>query len=276
MRLALLLVICCATDCVAATASGRNWRIDIDSLSCQASLVTIEMRIRYLGPKGPVESPVSRVVDRDGKPYLPRSLVWLRGDKQHAEWLARGGLTNVQSEEIGKFQLKFETGAASGELKLEFGDIRAFGLTASGRSGCTGLLKLDQLTTPRVSRAAASKQSIRFYRRAYPCMTPSGVLQTIEAPYPPYLPRQLLVFGRGYLPSTREIELPMGRAPAQSYAYAGSDDMKVVENAARSSMASDFPGLLKVGSFAFDWGLQLGATGNEIWSIGIYDARPCR
>ena len=275
MRLALLFVICCAGNCAAATASGRNWRIDIESLSCHASLATIDLRIRYLGPKGPVEAPVSRLVDREGRPYLPKSIVWTRGDKQHAEWLARGGLSNVQSEEIGRFQLKFEVGEASRELKLEFGDLRAFDLTAGGRSGCAGMRRPDQLAMPRVTRAAASKEPIRFYRRAYPCMVLSGVMQTTEAPYPPYVPRQLLVFGRGYLPSAREIELPMGRAPAQSYAYSGPDDMKGIEAAARRTVLSDFPELVKNRAFAFDWGLQRGATGNEVWAIGIYEIRPC-
>lgn len=275
MRIALLFAICCAADCAAATASGRHWRIDIDRLSCQSSLVTIGMRIGYLGPKGTVEAPVSRLVDAEGKPYLPKSLVWTRGNRQHAEWLSRGGLSNVQSEEIGEFQLKFDVGAAPGELRLEFGDIGAFALTSAGKGGCAGLRKPNQLRTPRVSRAAAAKEPIRFYRRAYPCIVLSGAMQTTEASYPPYLPRQLLVFGRGYLPSAREIELPMGRAPAQSYAYSGPDDMKGVEDAARRTLLADFPELVKKRAFAFDWGLQRGVTGNEVWSVGIYEAQVC-
>ena len=63
MRLGLLVVLCCAVDCAAATASGRNWRITIDSLSCEAALLAIGIRVGYLGPKGAVEAPVSRLVD---------------------------------------------------------------------------------------------------------------------------------------------------------------------------------------------------------------------
>jgi hypothetical protein len=273
MRLALWLLVCCAADCAAATASGRNWRIDLHQLSCEASQLTIGMRIAYLGPKGPVEAPVSRLAEVGGKRYLPRSLVWTRGSKQHAEWLVRGGLSNVQSEEIGEFQLKFEVGEASGELQLEFGDIRGFALTRGGKGACAGVLKPDQLKMPRASRAAAANERIRIYRGAYPCFDEG--LKTTQARHPPYLPRQLLVFGRGYLPSAREIELPIGRAPAQSYAYSGPDDAKGIEQAVHRSLASDFPALVKAGNFGFDWGLQVGATGNELWSIGIYELKAC-
>ena len=222
MRISLLVLLCCAVDCAAATASGRNWRISIDGLSCEGSLLAIGLRINYLGPKGPVEAPVTRLVDAAGRRILPRSLVWTRGPKQHAEWLSRGGLSNLQSEDVGEFQLKFDVGEAGGELRLEFGDIRGFSLT---RGGCKDVLKPAQLKPPVVPRVAPAKQGIRVYRRAYPCSAPSKALQTVEAEHPPYLPGQLLVFGRGYLPSAREIDLPMGRAPAQSYAYSGPDDM---------------------------------------------------
>lgn len=275
MRFGLLVVLCCAVDCAAATASGRNWRITIDSLRCEAALVAIGMHIGYLGPKGAVEAPVSRLVDAGGRRYLPKSLVWTRGSKLHAEWLSRGGLRNVQSDEIGELQVKFDVGEAGGELKLEFGDISGFSLTSGAKRGCARLLRPDELKVPRVSRASPAKERIRVYRRAYPCSSPSKAVQTVEAEYPPYLPRQLLVFGRGYLPSAREIELPMGRAPAQSYVYSGPDDLKGVEDAARRTVRADFPELLKSGAFAFDWGAQRGATGNEIWSVGIYDLRAC-
>jgi hypothetical protein len=98
----------------------------------------------------------------------------------------------------------------------------------------------------------------------------------IEAEYPPYLPRQLLVFGRGYLPNAREIELPMGRANAQPYFYVGVDDVIAVENAARQAVKTDFR-QYSSGSkyFGFDWGTQKSATGNEVHSVGIYDVRPC-
>ena len=272
MRAALLLLMCCAVDCAAATASGRNWRIGIDRLGCEASLLAIGLRIQYLGAKGPVEAPVSRLVDAGGRRILPRSLVWTRGTKAHAEWLSRGGLSNLQSGEIGEFQLRFDLAGASGELHFEFGDIGAFPLT---RGGCAGVLKPGELKPPGVSRAPPGKERIRVYRRAYPCSAPSKAVRSIEAEYPPYLPRQLLVFGRGYLPSAREIDLPMGRVPAQSYAYSGTDDVKGVDDAARRALLADFPELVKSGNFAFDWGAQRGATGNEVWSIGIYELRAC-
>ena len=40
-------------------------------------------------------------------------------------------------------------------------------------------------------------------------------------------------------------------------------------------MLADFPELVTRGAFAFDWGVQRGVTGNEVWSIGIYELRPC-
>ena len=267
----LLLLIGCATNCAATTASGRNWRLAIDSLECEAPVITVGTRITYLGPKGPVEAPVSRLVDGAGKAVLPKSLVWKRGSKQYAEWLSRGGLSNVSSEEIGEFQLRFEVSGAGGELKLEFGDIRAFALTRGGKGACGGLLKPEDIQAPRISKPGNAKVAERFYRGRYPCAGGG----TVEAGYPPYLPKQLLVFGRGYLPSAREIELPMGRAAAQAYAYAGPDDLKSVENAARRALGADFPELGKSGRFAFDWGLQKGASGNEVHSIGIYELRAC-
>jgi hypothetical protein len=268
---ALLLAIAAVFSCeahAAATASGRNWRLAIDSLQCEGALITLATRIRYLGPKGPVESPLMRLVDAKGAHHLPTSLVWKRGSKPVADWLAAGGLTNLQSEDLGEVQLRFAAPEAGGELRLEFGDIPAFVLT---RNGCAGLLKPDTLQAPRVARAAGTKPAVRFYRGRYPCAGGG----TVEAGYPPYLPRQLLVFGRGYLPSAREIELPMGKAAAQAYAYAGPDDLKSVEDAARRALGADFPELGKSGRFAFDWGLQKGASGNEVHSIGIYDLRAC-
>ena len=73
---AMTLAYACAAD-AATIASGRNWRLAIDSIECEpaAPLLTVGMRIDYLGPKGPVEAPLSQLVDADGKPHLPRSLV---------------------------------------------------------------------------------------------------------------------------------------------------------------------------------------------------------
>ena len=71
----------------------------------------------------------------------------------------------------------------------------------------------------------------------------------------------------------------MGKAPAQSYFYMGVDKLDAVENAARRLMAADFPeyraGLAATKHFAFNWGMQKAQSGNALYSIGIYDVRPC-
>lgn len=291
------MLICHAADCgAAAVASGRNWRLSVDSLQCEAagSLLIIGTRVHYFGPKGPVEAPVSELIDGEGRQIRPRSLVWRDGSKELARWLPSGGLANVQSEYIGEVQLNFDVRDATGSLQLAFGDIKAFSLTrksASAAKGvCESLLKPDQVRAPRMPPRPARAQSpkLRVYREAYPCLAPQGALQTIEANQPPYLPRQLLLLGRGYLPSARQVELPMGKAPAQSYLYAGMDALSAVEDAARRAVAADFPeyraGLIALPAannsparkfFAFNWGVQKSRSGNDLYSIGIYDVRPC-
>ena len=252
----------------AADASGRHWRISIERAECQGSALAIGLRIRYLGPKGPVEAPLSYLTDGQGKRHPPRSLVWRAGARQHAEWLSAGGLSNLQSQDIGEFQLNFDLRDAAADVRLEFGDIPAFALTRKRNTGCEGVLAPAQLQAPRVARrAAAEKSTLRIYRAAYPC---SGG-RTIEAPHPPYLPRQLLVFGRGYLPNAREVELPMGKAPAQSYAYAGPDEPRHLDDATRQAAA----GLAEGRTFLFSWGVQKAASGNEAYSVGIYELRAC-
>jgi hypothetical protein len=276
LLLAVTAVFSCGVD-AANTASGRNWRLTIDSLGCDGAALVLGTKIRYLGPKGPVESPLIRLVDAKGERHLPRSLVWKQGGREIADWLSGGGLTNLQSEDVGEVQLKFEPRDAAGEVRLEFGDIDAFPLTRKGtRSVCASLLKPEELQTPRFTRSVKEgKISLRFYRKAYPCLSASKAPVTVEAQYPPYLPRQLLVLGHGYLPNAREIALPMGTAAAQSYALTGPDDLKDVEQAARRAVLADFPRLVKGGTFAFDWGLQRSASGNELYSVGIYDLRAC-
>lgn len=269
----------CAAD-AAAVASGRNWRLSIDSIECEAaaSLLTIGTRIDYLGPKGPVEAPVSQLVDGNGRPHLPRSLVWRRGSKPLAEWLSTGGLSNLQSESVAEVQLLFDVRDASGDLKLEFGDIRGFPLTRKRTAACAGLLKPDQVRAPRAARTArvdSQKPGMRVYRSSYRCTPPGGSPRTIEASYPPYLPRQLLLLGRGYLPNARQIELPMGKAPAQPYLYSGLDELKAVEDAARRAIGADFPQYAGGMYFAFNWGVQKAASGNEMYSVGIYALGPC-
>lgn len=264
----------------AAIAAGRNWRLSIDSIECEAaaSLLTIGTRIDYLGPKGPVEAPVTRLVDGNAKPHLPRSLVWRRGSKPLAEWLSAGGLRNLQSESVAEVQLKFDLREASGDLQLEFGDIGAFRLTRKRSAACAGLLKPEQLRAPRAKRAArvdGPKPDLRVYRNAYPCRAQASS-RTTEGEYPPYLPKQLLLFGRGYLPNARQIELPMGRSPAQPYSYSGPDELKAVEDAARRAIGADFPQYADSAAyFAFNWGVQRAASGNEMYSVGLYALGPC-
>jgi hypothetical protein len=269
-----------------APASGRNWQVSIESASCDAatSLVTVGARIRYLGTGGVVEAPISRLVDGNGKPYVPKSLVWKAGGKQIAVLLAAGGLRQLPSAESGEIQLRFEVRDPAGALQFEFGDIKAFPLTrartAAGASICDSLLKPAQIQPVRGSRptrAAGAKPGVRAFRDGYPCLAPAkGPWRTIEAPHPPYLPEQLLVFGRGYLPNVRQIELPMGRAAAQSYPYAGLDELKAIEDAALRAIAADFPEYASGSKhFAFNWGIQKAASGNELYSVGIYAVRPC-
>jgi hypothetical protein len=273
-----------------AVASGRHWRILVDSLQCEpiGSLLVIGMRVDYLGPKGPVEAPVNELVDGAGRQIRPKSLVWKGGAKELARWLPGGGLANVQTEFIGDVQLNFDVRDAAGGLNFAFGDIKAFPLARKATMGvCEGLLKPDQLQAPRMPPrpAGADAPKLRVYRESYPCVTPQGSRRTLEVNQPPYLPRQLLVFGRGFLPSARQVELAMGKAPAQAYFYAGADELDPVENFARRAIAGDFPeyraALVESNStaakklFAFNWGPQKSAIGNELYSVGIYEVRPC-
>lgn len=273
---AMTLAHACGAD-AATVASGRNWRLAIDSLECEpgASLVTLGMRIDYLGPKGPVEAPLSQLVDGNGKPHPPRTLVWQRGSKPLAAWLSAGGLSNLQSESVAEVELKFDVREARGDLRLEFGDIRAFALTRKRSAGCEGLLRPEQLRAPRAAHREGAKPGMRVYRSSYACTQASGMPRTLEASYPPYLPRQLLLFGRGYLPNARQIELPMGKAPAQPYFYSGLDELNAVEDAARRAISADFPQYRGGAHFAFNWGVQKAASGNEMYSVGIYAMGPC-
>lgn len=247
-------------NAVAATASGRHWSIAIESVTCGQPVLTIGAGIRYRGPAGAVEAPVIQLADRDGKARPPKSVAWKAGGRPLAEWLSMGGLRNIKPEALGEVELKFDFTAAGRPLRLEFGDVDAFAICP--RQG----------ELPRPPPAAKGKANVPVHRGRYPCR-PGG---TIEADYPPYLPRQLLVFGRGYLPNARAIELPMGRSPAQSYAFSGPDDLKTVEDAARRAIAADFPRYAGEAYYAFNWGVQRSQSGNEIYSIGIYELRSCR
>ena len=263
---------------VAADASGRNWAITINSIECEAaqSAVTLGTRIRYLGPRGPVEAPVSQLADASGKPHLPKSLVWKSGSRPLAELLSSGGVRNIQSENSAEIQLRFSLREAAGDLQLEFGDIPAFSLSRK-RSGCQGLFRVGQIAAPRVTRTkpAASKPDIRVYRNAYACVS-QGTVRTMQAEHPPYLPRQLLLFGRGYMPSARQVELPMGKALAQPYAYAEEYELNAIEQTARRVVGQDFPQYAAAAThYAFNWGPQKSQSGNELFSVGLYDLRPC-
>ena len=259
MRLVVVLAFAFCDAAAAATASGRHWSIAPGTVTCGQPLVTVGARIRYRGPPGAVEAPVVQLVDRDGKARPPKSVAWKEGGKPLAEWLSTGGLCNIKPEVLGEVDLRFEVAAARRPLRLEFGDVDAFAVCPK------------QADLPRPPQAQKVKANVFVHRGRYPCR--AG--RTIEAEYPPHLPRQLLVFGRGYLPNARAIELPMGRAPAQSYAFSGPDDLNTVEEAARRAIGEHFPQYAGRGYFAFNWGVQRSQSGNEIYSIGIYELRSC-
>jgi hypothetical protein len=277
---ALLLFAGFATEGAATTTSGKHWRLSIDRIACdaRASLVTLGTRIDYLGPKGVVEAPVAQLVDGAGRAHPPKSLVWRSGGKALAELLSAGGLKNLQADHASGIELRFELRGAEGELQLEFGDLRALAITRKRATGCAGLLKPGEVRVPPApppARAEGAVPGLRVYRGSYPCLGPSGAMQIVKADYPPYLPRQLLVFGRGYLPGARQIELPMGRAPAQSYAFSGAVDVMAIEAAGRRAIGADFPQYAGAKYFAFNWGAQKAASGNIAYSVGAYELRAC-
>ena len=266
MRFAALLLLLCAHAVSAAEASGRNWRIAVQSLECQGNgLLVLGARVHYRGPDGAVEAPVVQIVDASRNIYRPTSVSSL---KPLAQWFSAGGLSNLKPGDVGAVQLKFPVHTASGALLLEFGDIAAFALS---RDGCRRVLAINTIQAPRAPSPSSRKENLAVYRDRYPCLPG----RTVAAEYPPYLPRQLIALGRGYLPNARAIELPMGRAPAQSYAYAGLDDLKHIEEAARRALAADFPEYRPAKYFAFNWGVQRSQSGNELYSIGVYELRPC-
>jgi hypothetical protein len=260
MRLAplVLVLLLLAHAASAADASGRNWRIAVQSLECQGNgLLVMAARVHYRGPDGAVEAPIVQVVDASGNAYRPLG-----------PWFPGGGLRNLRAGDLGVVQFRFPVHTASGALELEFGDIRA--LTVS-RNACKALLKPHELKAPRAARPAPAQGELRVYRERYPC----APARTVTAEHPPYLPLQLVVLGRGYLPNARTIDLPMGRAPAQSYAYAGVDDLKAIEDAARRALRADFPQYRAPRHFAFNWGVQRSHSGNELFAIAVYELRPC-
>ena len=251
IRVLLLLLPLCAQ---AADLAGKHWRVSAESVQCRAGLLAIDLRVRYLGPAGAVEAPV---VQMDSGRVRPASVSWRQGSRMLAGWLSVGGLRNIEPGELGEVEVKFNAGGAS----FEFGDVPAFSFDA----------KACRLAARSRHVAAPAKFELAVHRARYPC-TPS---RSIAADHPPYLPKQLLLFGRGYLPNAREVELPMGRAPAQSYAYAGPDELKAVEAAAQKAIATDFPQYEKARHFAFNWGVQKAQSANDLYSIGVYELRAC-
>ena len=290
MRYALLLALLLpVAEAGAAVASGKHWRVDVDSLHCEAagSVLVVGMRIDYLGPKGSVEAPVHELADGAGTRIRPKSLVWKGGDKQIVRWLPVGGIATVQAEFAAVLEFKFDVKGATGDLQLAFGDIQAFALTRRSPQGvCERLLKPAEIQGPRlVTRKVQEEPRLRVYREAHPCLTPQKTLRTVESNQPKYLPAQMLLFGRGYLPAARQVDLPEGRVPAQAYSYTGADELIPVENAARRAIAADFApyGAEMVMSgdprprkyYAFNWGDQKAPTGQKLYSIGIYEVRAC-
>ncbi len=268
------LALCLVLAGLSLPAAARNWQLALETPLCDAAgTMTFGASIRYLGAKAPVESPVVRLVGADGKARLPRGLLWKRGSKTLAALMVTGGVRGLGAGEAAEVQLRFAVADAAGPLRLEFGDLPAVALTRKGR-GCQALAKAPFVAAAsRPAPADASK--LRIYRSSYPCGRPPAARKTMEADHPPYLPRQLLVLGRGYLPNVRHIDLPMGKAPAQAYFYAGADTLVAIEQAARRAIGADFPAFVGGGSFAFNWGEQRGATGNQIDSIGLYELRAC-
>jgi hypothetical protein len=265
-----------AAHAQAPVASGIHWRMTIERIDCEApGLISVATHIRYLGPKGPVEAPLAYLTDGRGRQFLPRSLVWKRGTRQVADWLSAGGVANLQLQDIGEVALKFSVPDAVEVLRLEFGDVPAFALTGAKGALCQRLLGPGRMTPPRRSRAAPAKASVRVYRSAYPCREKNGALRTVEADQPPYSPRQVLVFGRGFLPSARHVQLPTGSAPAQPYAYAGPDELSAIEEAARRAILADFPRYAARQYFAFNWGEQRAKNGNQVDSVGLYELQAC-
>ncbi len=258
MRLAPLTLILFAHAASAVEASGRHWRITLQSLECQGNgLLVLGARVHYRGPDGAVEAPIVQIVDASGNAYRPLG-----------KWLSGGGLSHLKAGDLGVVHFRFPVHTASGALELEFGDIRAFTVS---RDACKALLRPEQVKAPRAPPPAATKSNVAVYRERYPC----SAGRSVAAEYPPYLPLQLIVLGRGYLPNARAIELPMGRSPAQSYAYTGLDELQHIEDAARRALGADFPEYRSPKYFAFNWGVQRSQTGNELYSIGVYELRPC-
>jgi len=273
--------------CAAATASGRHWQVTPVELRCEGNkaFLVADLRVRYTGSKGLVEAPLTRLVDGTGRRFPPQSLVWKSGPRENVKWLVAGGVSSLSPGEVGEFAFKFDVRGALSGLSLEFGDIGAFAITRREGDGgaCEKLLPANRIQPPAAPGKEQGQVKGRVYRAAYPCAA-HGSLRTVEAKYPPELPKQLLVFGRGFLPNTREVKLPMGTARAQAYAYAGVSDLDSIENAARRALGGfpeyaphlvAAPADTRKKYFLFNWGSEQAPSGNELFSIGVYDLKAC-
>jgi hypothetical protein len=278
MRLACLLLAFLSGPVAAApVAWGRHWQVSVERIECSLaeSSIKLGLRIRYLGPTGAAEAPENQLVDVHGRAHAPRSLVLKGGSKLLAAWLTSGGVASVKSQDTAELEFRYRMREDASGVKLEFGDIEAFALARPGKGMCEGMLKPAQVQAPPKPPRGGGKPVLRAFRGdTYPCAPERGEWRRVEAPHPPSLPEVLLVFGRGYLPSARRVELPMGRARAQTYAYAGPEDIPAIEEAARRVAAADFPAY-GAKHYAYNWGLQRAASGNELYSVGIYAIRPC-
>lgn len=248
-RLVLVLLVAGAgAGHAAPMVSSRNWQLAIEALQCSEARLGIEARIRYTGPKGPVEAPVMRIAEATSRHYAPRGLVWKQGAKPLAQWLSAGGLANLQSEDVGAVLVRFELDGATAPLQLEFGDIAPVPLTRNADGSaplCARVLKRGEIRTVRPRPAGTRKVAMRVYRSAYPCVDAAGARRTVEAQYPPHPPAQLLILGRGYLP------------------------------AARRALAADFPQYATSRHFACNWGEHRSPAGNPLDSVGLYELRAC-
>lgn len=274
----------------ARTAVGRHWQATVEALTCAAdpSRLTVDLRLRHVGPAGLAEVPAVQLIDATGRLHLPKALAWVSGSKALAAWMGAGGVRQVAVGEEVRIQWRFDVPDDAADLRLEAGDAPELALTAArpGSGICARVLKPQELKADAQARAPLPSRpdpELRIHRLAYPCQPAGGgPLRKIDAQFPPYVPDQLVVLGRGYLPNARRIDLPMGKAPARGYAYSGPDEIGGYEDAARRAIVADFPkarAMLvpadKARLFAFNWGQQTSASGNPLYAIGIYALRAC-
>ena len=150
------------------------------------------------------------------------------------------------------------------------------------RTGCSSP---TQLQAPRVARSrpkrAGRKSDLRVLSQArIPACRRRRRRHRRRRRYPPYLPRQLLVFGRGYLPNARRDRSCRWaqRAGAVLCAMPARTSSRRVRGAPRArGGARRFPAATrKRRHFAFNWGVQKAArAATSSYSVGLYDLRAC-